>query len=945
MGERGKMNNYYSKRPKDEKEIENMINKNARYFGRIFSDCMEFIKQQDDDNNTTELNDYISRYRWQPQNKRGPDVSTKKLKVLAHLFRSHFDSHDIDKILSFLELHEYGWHGDEYYINNPCLSNFIGSSVIHCKSVTNYPEVESAQELFRELGSMFLDKEYGDVTLYIFCYCLTALFSSKLDQDHFPIPFFLQISCQRSSVFYQLIQEIVKICDVNSGLTDRCPNRNFYQHNYKYGSCGYTHQVFYPTHSTEKDITDLVENFKDLSVIISGDENEHQYRSLLRETANIPNKKKPFDAQDTFHILPVFISSSIKSHFDNILEIPEVEVSDTYLRTIINNKKMLASLVFELIMDSRKYLFPNMDGQNDNWQHPFSSELRIFINKISQDYPDLPLVTAGNVGILLFFFKGFLNAFQAQFNLPIDENFSVFLNKDGPIAANLEANTNFLFDQIEKSLVRFHRLYLPKPRSAGINDSDALRLAKLIEKHYGELNAAIRVTPTSLENDRYIFEVTTLQKTTDRDLSGKNADTVQRRLKNYEHFSVDLSNKTAIRIIVAKQPLKDNSLIEILTHDDFNNSKMKIPYAVGYDEIGAMCIEDVAEFPHLLLGGATQSGKSTALVSLIMSILFTHRTGNVSLLILDLLGKDPSDFEVFNGHPALSCPVIKDVEIAKRTILYLRGKMEERKLDKNLKNLPFIVCIIDEFPRLFSNAHNKSEKDKLTLAMNELLATGRHARIHLVLTAQNPQKKQMVCDVANLNAKIAFKCSSHYQSVAILGRGGANKLTGKGQMIFDCNGTSKRLQGSFIPKKDMKTILDLIKDNFKQENKHPFFIDITELSKENTISKPKSNETKFEEKLADIIMYLLEKGEISNKAVKDKAKVGYDKANIFMKRLEEYGLISSLEDGRSARKINTVEKIDIIKVQDILIRSKDHLTSVGYPECDIEKILKEKLSI
>lgn len=109
-------------------------------------------------------------------------------------------------------------------------------------------------------------------------------------------------------------------------------------------------------------------------------------------------------------------------------------------------------------------------------------------------------------------------------------------------------------------------------------------------------------------------------------------------MKEYEYFRTDLSDRTKIRLIVAKKSLQDNSLIEILRSEKFSESKMIIPYAMGYDDTGEMCVEDLKEFPHLLLGGATNSGKSVAIISLLTSIAYRHRTGDANVLILDLLG-------------------------------------------------------------------------------------------------------------------------------------------------------------------------------------------------------------------------------------------------------------------------------------------------------------------
>ena len=137
-----------------------------------------------------------------------------------------------------------------------------------------------------------------------------------------------------------------------------------------------------------------------------------------------------------------------------------------------------------------------------------------------------------------------------------------------------------------------------------LNNKVAISLGKQIEKHYKALNVYVRVIPSEVKEDRYIFILDTLNRTKDTDVS-KNVTTVQRRMKKYEYFRLDLRDMKSIKLIVAERPLTDNSLIEILEHQDFAKSKLKIPYAIGFDDNGNMCIEDIAEFPHLLLGGAS----------------------------------------------------------------------------------------------------------------------------------------------------------------------------------------------------------------------------------------------------------------------------------------------------------------------------------------------------
>ncbi len=299
-------------------------------------------------------------------------------------------------------------------------------------------------------------------------------------------------------------------------------------------------------------------------------------------------------------------------------------------------------------------------------KHPLSGNIKAYINYISQNYPDITLNNAKNIGLLNFFFKGYLRVFNLLCTFSLDEKFACFEHKGEMISQTREKNIAMLTDLSERNLVEFHRRYLPSPSGACIYDKEAARLAKQIEKHYRALKVFIRVALADVKEDRYIFTVDTLQGTKDTDVSGK-IGTVQRRMKKYEYFKADLRDKKSIKLIVAEKPLEDNSLIEIVKHKDFTNSKMKIPYAVGFDETGDICIEDIFEFPHLLLAGATRSGKSTAMMSLLMSIAYKHRTGDVNVLIMDFLGKTDSDFAIFNNQLFLSCPVITSPMVGLKT--------------------------------------------------------------------------------------------------------------------------------------------------------------------------------------------------------------------------------------------------------------------------------------
>lgn len=203
----------------------------------------EFTKELEEED-VLELNEYVHTVIKSHHKMRAVDMDM--LKVFVSLM--NLPDADVKRILSYLESTGYGWHGNKYILNNSCL-RFHPLS--HCKRKSSVGNIEMATDILAEIYKIFFDEKYGEITLFIFNYCLTALFIKKLHQDGFSMPFFLQIACDRNSVLYQLIEKIVEICDVNSGLFSSCTNVD-------HAHCGYIHQTYYPTQFTAKDLDDLI---------------------------------------------------------------------------------------------------------------------------------------------------------------------------------------------------------------------------------------------------------------------------------------------------------------------------------------------------------------------------------------------------------------------------------------------------------------------------------------------------------------------------------------------------------------------------------------------------------------------------------------------------------------------------------------------------------------
>ena len=526
MGKASDIRNYHDSAD----EIERLHRHLKERFVDYAAQIQKFIEDLEDEE-IEELSEYL-RYLMGNHVSENVSISVSmdRVKAAFLLFSKLTDNCCSDTVLSYLESVEFGWHeNNEYYLSNSCLRRCLYSPEGHCKMVSKLDSMELVGEYLNKIYEIFFDEEYGSIILFIFSYCLASLFSSVLNQYGIFVPFFLQITCDRNSTLYQLITEIIEICDVNSGLLQNCNKLN---RDYRY--CGYTSQIYFPTTSTAKDIEELIGNFRDRPVIIAGHENERNYNALLREVANVPIKKRNLALKDRFNLMPVFVSPMIKSSFDNVfdMDLTDVEISEDYLVSVKRNKQVLAAWVLELITGERNVYQPiRRNGQRPPIKkNLLVREIGSYMNSVSQRYPSLLLKNSQNVGFLNFFFKQFLGIFSKFCNISSDEKFECFIQGKENLQQSKEEIVSMLADLSEKRLVELHHRYLPAPTGVGLKDKAAIRLAKQIEKEYRTLGVQIRVTSAEMKEDRYIFTVDTLSRTKDTDVS-KNADTIQKRLK------------------------------------------------------------------------------------------------------------------------------------------------------------------------------------------------------------------------------------------------------------------------------------------------------------------------------------------------------------------------------------------------------------------------------
>lgn len=346
-----------------------------------------------------------------------------------------------------------------------------------------------------------------------------------------------------------------------------------------------------------------------------------------------------------------------------------------------------------------------------------------------------------------------------------------------------------------------------------------------------------------------------------------------------------------------KTPVQFKSVIE---SNEFKNSNSKLTVGLGKNISGKVCLANLGNMPHLLIAGATGSGKSVCINTIIASILFNATPDEVKLILVDPKVVELSNY---NGIPHLLTPVVIGAKEAASALHWAVIEMEKRyKLFADLKvrdinkynkiaenKLPFIVIIIDELSDLMMVAAVDVEDAILRLAQK-----ARAAGIHLILATQRPSVDVITGIVkANIPSRLAFAVSSQTDSRTILDMGGAEKLLGKGDMLFYPSGTSKpiRIQGAFVSDEELERVIDFIKSLAL-----PVEFDAEVTTQELRVDEKKNlenlNSDDYEDVyLNDAIKLVADLGQASTTLLQRKFRIGYSRAARIMDSLEEMGVV------------------------------------------------------
>ena len=384
-----------------------------------------------------------------------------------------------------------------------------------------------------------------------------------------------------------------------------------------------------------------------------------------------------------------------------------------------------------------------------------------------------------------------------------------------------------------------------------------------------------------------------------------------------------IPGKQAVGIEVPNEKSEVVHIRDILESDEFIDNKSKLAFALGKDVSGATIVTDIAKMPHVMIAGATGSGKSVCINTLITSIIYKAKPSEVKLVMVD---PKIVELSVYNGIPHLLIPVVTDPKKAAGALAWAVQEMENRYAmfaskgvrdlkgyndaianDDTIGKLPHIVIIIDELADLMMVAKGDVED-----AICRLAQKARAAGMHLVIATQRPSVDVITGLIkANIPSRIAFAVSSQVDSRTILDQVGAEKLLGKGDMLFYPTGAPKpvRIQGAFISDKEVEKVVNFVKANGKSEYRD----DITEyIEKANTTDKEQAegagNDDEADELLNQAIETVIETGQASTSFIQRRFKVGYARAGRIIDQMEERGIISGYQGSKPREVLMTKER-------------------------------------
>ncbi len=390
-----------------------------------------------------------------------------------------------------------------------------------------------------------------------------------------------------------------------------------------------------------------------------------------------------------------------------------------------------------------------------------------------------------------------------------------------------------------------------------------------------------------------------------------------------------IPGKQAVGIEVPNKEKETVHLREVLESDEFQENKSKLTVALGKDVAGNTQLADIAKMPHVLIAGSTGSGKSVCINTIITSIIYNAKPSEVKMVMVD---PKVVELSVYNGIPHLLIPVVTDPKKAAGALAWAVQEMDDRynkfasKGVRDLKGynkaiekeggigkLPQIVIIVDELADLMMVAAKDVEE-----AICRLAQKARAAGMHLVIATQRPSVDVITGLIkANIPSRIAFAVSSQVDSRTILDTIGAEKLLGKGDMLFFPSGAPKpsRVQGAFVSDEEVEKIVDFVKSNGTATYSEDILESIENNNKsDKDLAQEQAADDDTDPFLMDAIQTVVETGQASTSFIQRRFKVGYARAGRIIDQMEERGVISGYQGSKPREVLMTLDKLNELKM-------------------------------
>lgn len=464
----------------------------------------------------------------------------------------------------------------------------------------------------------------------------------------------------------------------------------------------------------------------------------------------------------------------------------------------------------------------------------------------------------------------------------------------------------------------------------------ARELAEEIEESYQNHNVQLKIRKKGYNpcvGDGFKFQV----KLGDRTRIEKIESLIPTMRVNLKQPHLQYFSENGVLYLTTYSPALlsiDNDLIHCLQGKEYSLcfQRMKIAHPVGVNENGVPKIFDLAEYPHAMICGTTMSGKSTALKCLLAS-LAEYPDKYINLLIADR----GADLSVFGDLPHCSCPIIHDPNEFTNAILLLKEEMNRRnEMDlserHSLGKLPYIICVIDEFSWFINNT---SRSEETIAAINSILEYGRHTKIHMVVAIHDPKKDIMKVERTNFRVQLAFETVNSRKSSTILGDVGAEKLHGRGEMIFHRGKDMIKLWGFNVGDDELAKVCankftsgtlafsgvlsnDIPDDTVDSSpcQTYKFIISPGDLYKRRAESlmpftatqNVSSNKDEQEHKFSNVVLWVLSQTSVSINSIQKVCGVGNSYARDFYNDLTSYSVLGGMaEKGRRTVVLQSIE--------------------------------------